>query len=188
METETSYMLYTGIIAGFTAGAVFRKPIKRLAIKAMSKGVDVWYDMKYSYFVDLPEISQELKSESEKARERAKVIKVHDLDHYLIYQWIDGKYYITTDAVPPYLPDTGETDIFSDDLITSSEAILFFNDDTNRPATAKEMNGLNSLAGPGQDFSLCSKPSLAAIQKVLSLLGLTKVIYNNYNYEEFIFR
>jgi len=176
------------MVAGIIGlASVFRKPLKRLAVKAVSTGIDTWYDLKYTYWVELPEIADVVKSELDTRRQRAELIKVHNLDYYIIYRWSDGSYYLTVDSLPPYLNSNSSNSAeVSDDESGKCNIKMFFGNDS-RDAGVNESVTLTSLAGPGQDFTISTKPSLSDIQLILSLPGLTKVIFNNSSYEEFIF-
>lgn len=190
MEQEKNtydYVFYFTFFAGLVGTVVFlKKPLQRLLIKTISSSIDLFYDIKYRYYVDLPEVSDDSKIERQV---RAPVIHVDPRGNYLIYKWSDGKYYMTTACVLPFLPNNNEAHTIDsdDDDMDACECSLIVNG-TSRSANEREKALIRTLAGPGQDFSVSMRPLLTELRAILNLPGLDKVIFNNSNYEEFIFR
>lgn len=173
--------IYFSLFFGLTGAVVmvFKKPLQRLFLKTLSRSIDFFYDIKYQYYADMPEVSEQYKSV--KTQVHADVISVDHRDRYLIYKWSDGKHYITTASVAPLFTD--------DDTIENEdpdcECILFI-DGIPKPASSKQKDIIMALAGPGQDFSVSKRPSLSELASILEV-SVDKIIFNNSNHEEFIF-
>lgn len=187
MEANWSNIFYITVLVGLTGGAVtlFKKPLSRLAAKCMSHGIDLYYDMKYKYYLDLPDESEKRKRCNSVTH--APVIYVDHLDRYLIYKWVDDAHYATVSGTPPLIPDDIQHTDHDEDLkdVDDIECIITVGNNSRR-ATPRELNVMISLAGPGQDFTVSKLPTLSDLRNILEITDLSKVIFNNANYEEFL--
>lgn len=160
-----------------------------------SRCIDYWYDLKYylietSTYLGLwwPAVREQ---QSSKELRRARDVDAEELElnGMTLYQWSDGLYYITADTQAPYLDsyedDQDRNQDTSPEQHHNGQAMLFFGN-VHAYADERQLKIIAMTAGPGQDYSISVMPKIDQFRTLLDCPSLTKVIFTNELYEEFI--
>lgn len=164
-----------------------------------SRCIDYWYDLKYylietSTYLGLWWPARE--QQSSKVLRRARDVDAEELElnGMTLYQWSDGLYYITADTQAPYYEDDQDRNQDEDqdrdrepvpEQHHNGQAMLFFGN-VHAYADERQLKIIAMTAGPGQDYSISVMPKIDQFRTLLDCPSLTKVIFTNELYEEFI--
>jgi len=175
----SNYTLFISCVMGTMY--IYRKNITFKVLLAVSDIIDIWYDLKYSYW-----IKKEDNEDKDKDKVLSEIVSELCTDYYIAYKWY-GTVYYTMDKVPPVLDGNEYINEDNSDititLIYDDGTKLLLSDNTHKTL-------IRLLSGPNQDFSISMKPTLKDLKNIIFNEyhnKLHKIIYTNSNYEEFTF-